>query len=289
MNFVVLALLLAADSNGFVAPKSPVTAKTTTGLTGNPSATFKTTTAMQLSVEDIIPGDLKIPDKVTVTLPSLSLPDSLNLEQELRQIQESFSGILNDVSSAGNAAASIDGFATSILSSDQVTVIYQQAVDAWDHVIQPKVVPLLEAAGIDPKDIQSADGIPSDLLLLLQATDVPPSALLLAASVTTYWMVSTVLSFGQGPPSSKPYPLQKYDPITAQEYFDTKPVQAIQRSLQIAAMSLGFGVKLITDKIEYVRHLASYTCLKMVVLFVLASPCHIYFPCSISLFRAFLP
>ena len=242
MKFLFPLFLAATTSCGvidaFFVP-SPTKKVTTTGTSKSSPSTK--TTELNLSIEDIF-ADLKLPETTTTaTLQSLSLPENIQLDQELKQIQESFSSILNGLSgdAAGGAA---------VLDNEQVNALYKQAVDVWDNVISVKVVPLLEAAGINPTDIVASEGIPSDLLLLFQ--DVPPSAMLLAAAVTTYWMVSTVLTLGKPPPSSKPYPLQKYNPFTAQEYFDNKPIQAVQRSLQIATMSLGFGVTLIKDKIE---------------------------------------
>ena len=43
---------------------------------------------------------------------------------------------------------------------------------------------------------------------------------LLVASYVTYSVVSTVLSFGQEPPPNTPYPMNKYDAVSARRYFD---------------------------------------------------------------------
>lgn len=66
----------------------------------------------------------------------------------------------------------------------------------------------------------------------------------------TYSIVSTVLSFGEEPRPSKPYPLQRYDPIAAQAYFDGKIAEAVTRALDISLISLSFGLSLLKD---YVR------------------------------------
>jgi hypothetical protein len=78
-----------------------------------------------------------------------------------------------------------------------------------------------------------------------------PAALALAAFVT-YTVVSSILTWDEPPPPSKPYLLQRYDPIGAQVYFDGKPLQALARGFEIAVKSLGFALSLLNDKVQYV-------------------------------------
>jgi hypothetical protein len=78
-----------------------------------------------------------------------------------------------------------------------------------------------------------------------------PEALALSAFVT-YTVVSNILTWDEPPPPSKPYLLQRYDPIGAQVYFDGKPLQALARGFEIAAKSLGFALSLLNDKVQYV-------------------------------------
>jgi hypothetical protein len=72
------------------------------------------------------------------------------------------------------------------------------------------------------------------------------------ATVLTYIVVSSVLTWGQPPPPSKPYPLQRYDPIDAQVFFDGKTADVLARSLEIGLKSLGFALALLKDKVKYV-------------------------------------
>jgi hypothetical protein len=72
-------------------------------------------------------------------------------------------------------------------------------------------------------------------------------------TIITYFVVSSVLTWGEAPPPSKPYPLQRYDPVAAQAYFDSRPAQFVARALQIAIKSLGFGLAILQDKIRYVQ------------------------------------
>lgn len=76
-----------------------------------------------------------------------------------------------------------------------------------------------------------------------------PEALALAAFVT-YTVVSSALTWDEPPPTSKPYPLQRYDPIAAQVFFDGKPVEAIARGLEISLKSLSFALSLLKDNVQ---------------------------------------
>jgi hypothetical protein len=80
--------------------------------------------------------------------------------------------------------------------------------------------------------------------------DTPAAAAI--ATVLNYIVVSRVRTWGQPPPPSKPYPLQRYDPIDAQVFFDGKTADVLARSLEIGFKSFGFALALLKDKIEYV-------------------------------------
>lgn len=77
-----------------------------------------------------------------------------------------------------------------------------------------------------------------------------PQLILLLSSVTTYWVFSSILSIGEEPPPSKPYPLQKYDPVSARAYYDKRLPQVIKRGLEVSIQSLKFGVNLLKDYLE---------------------------------------
>jgi hypothetical protein len=77
-----------------------------------------------------------------------------------------------------------------------------------------------------------------------------PTVLLVSSAVVTYAVVSSVLTWGQPPPASKPYPLDKYDPIAARAYFDRRLPQVVGRSLFVVLQSLQFGMSLLRDKLK---------------------------------------
>lgn len=84
-----------------------------------------------------------------------------------------------------------------------------------------------------------------------------PSLTIALSTAVTYQLVRQVLSsVGQAPlPPAQPYPNGTYDPATARAYFDQRPLQVITRGLQIAVLSLQFGLELLKDKIEYVCYI----------------------------------
>ena len=108
----------------------------------------------------------------------------------------------------------------------------------WDHWIQQYPM---------ANDVYQQTVLPQISAL---TTNVPLA--LLVSTVISYSVVSSILSWGQPPPPTKPYPLERYDPDSARAYFDGKLGEAIGRALQIATTSLGFGLALLKDKAEYV-------------------------------------
>ena len=60
-------------------------------------------------------------------------------------------------------------------------------------------------------------------------------------------MVSFVLDVGKGPPPSSPYPLGRYDPRAAREYFDTRGDTLVKRGVEVVVLSTKFGISLLND------------------------------------------
>jgi len=83
-----------------------------------------------------------------------------------------------------------------------------------------------------------------------EIASLPPTAGILISAVLTYTIVSTVLSIGQGPPPSTPYPLGRYDPNGARKYFDGRFNEVIARGLNIASQSTVFALSLLNDKLN---------------------------------------
>ena len=79
-----------------------------------------------------------------------------------------------------------------------------------------------------------------------------PSLTLILSALLSYFLVRSVLNWGAPPPPSQPYPLKKYDPITARQFFDKRIHVVIARGLEIFVKSAQFGLKLLKDQYEYV-------------------------------------
>jgi len=77
--------------------------------------------------------------------------------------------------------------------------------------------------------------------------DLPPSVTLVITSYITYAVFSALLSIGQEPPPNSPYPMNKYDAMSAKKYFDNKFGMVVKRAIEVAVLSGTFLVKLASD------------------------------------------
>lgn len=77
--------------------------------------------------------------------------------------------------------------------------------------------------------------------------DLPPSVTLVITSYITYAVVNAVLSIGQEPPPNSPYPMNKYDAMSAKKYFDNKFGMVVKRAIEVAFLSGTFLVKIASD------------------------------------------
>ena len=84
----------------------------------------------------------------------------------------------------------------------------------------------------------------------LSATTVNTPEVVGISTVITYFVVTSILTWDEAPPPSKPYPLQRYDPVAAQAYFDGRTVEFVSRALEIAIKSLKFGLKVLRDQVR---------------------------------------
>jgi hypothetical protein len=77
-------------------------------------------------------------------------------------------------------------------------------------------------------------------LPLLSTMNISPTLLLVLSTILTYSLINTLLTWGASPPPSSPYPLSKYDPITARRYFDKRPLEVLSRGVQVTLLSGAF-------------------------------------------------
>jgi hypothetical protein len=74
-----------------------------------------------------------------------------------------------------------------------------------------------------------------------------PEYTFVASTIITFLAVNTALSQQSSSPSS-PYPLNRYDALTARAYFDKRPLLVMLRALTIGSQSLHFGLSILLDK-----------------------------------------
>ncbi|KAL7567130.1 hypothetical protein ACA910_009457 [Epithemia clementina (nom. ined.)] len=87
-------------------------------------------------------------------------------------------------------------------------------------------------------------------LLLESTSELSPTVAIFVSAVVSYVSINALLTWGQPPPPSQPYPLNKYDPIAARAYFDQRLPMVLARGLQIFVQSLQFGLDLLKDKLD---------------------------------------
>jgi hypothetical protein len=84
----------------------------------------------------------------------------------------------------------------------------------------------------------------------LSVTNINTPEAIGITTIITYFVVSSILTWDEAPPPSKPYPLQRYDPVAAQAYFDGRGLEFASRALEIAIKSLRFGLKVLQDQVR---------------------------------------
>mmetsp|Transcript_11950 Transcript_11950/g.22377 ORF Transcript_11950/g.22377 Transcript_11950/m.22377 type:complete len:1017 (-) Transcript_11950:370-3420(-) len=133
-------------------------------------------------------------------------------------------------------ASQVSNLVQDFLSSVDATLLQDPTVGPTLLSVQTKVGQLLSSSNMMSSE--------QDVLLL------PPTLGIFLSATTTYVILSTIFSIGKGPPPSSPYPLGRYDPKSARAYFDQRPLSILQRGLEIASLSVGFGLKLLQDKMK---------------------------------------
>jgi ABC1 atypical kinase-like domain len=170
-----------------------------------------------------------------------SLPDTSNWKEAMTS---KLSG--NDPLSFVLGKSDFSFLSASELQEKLVTMI--AAFDAVDDELHKHIVTALS-------DLQSGIVLNYPQLepLLLSAKDdlnnVSPTLLLVGSILATAAVVNTSLNFGQTPPPSQPYPMNKYDAVSAQAYFQRRPLAVVSRASTIAFQSLQFGFSLFLDSL----------------------------------------
>jgi hypothetical protein len=164
-------------------------------------------------------------------------------------------------SSDAVSQAVVDGTASSAASVfDKITTLVESppiaaavnfvdtaltAVDTYEAIVDDTL-----SDSIFGNTWESAKEMFGPIFQTLVHPDLPPSVTILITSYITYSVVSTIMSFGQQPPPNSPYPMNKYDAVSAKRYFDGKVEAVIRRATQVALLSGTFLFKLALDFIS---------------------------------------
>ncbi|KAL7522081.1 hypothetical protein ACHAWX_006766 [Stephanocyclus meneghinianus] len=77
-------------------------------------------------------------------------------------------------------------------------------------------------------------------LPFLATIDASPSLVILLTAIVTYSIIAGLFTIVSSPPPSTPYPMNKYDPVSARRYFDSRLVEVLFRGLQVTLLSGAF-------------------------------------------------
>ena len=164
----------------------------------------------------------------SVQLPDLSLSD-LTASLDKLSVSESFQTLLSTVSDKlQTLEIPIPRETFEKLAQDCNAAL---AVFVSDH---PEIQPLAESIQQQLQNIGNEDLF-------------SPTSAVIAVCAVLVSISMVIATMGQEPPPSRPYPNDKYDPITARAYFDNRPAYVLRRGLQVAATSVGFGLNLLID------------------------------------------
>ena len=85
---------------------------------------------------------------------------------------------------------------------------------------------------------------------LFSSLSANPTLSIALSALVSFIVLNTLLNWNSGPAPTQPYPLGRYDPISARLFFDQRLPQVIFRAVEILLQSTAFGLTLLKDKIE---------------------------------------
>jgi len=206
----------------------------------------------QAAIENSVPSvNVEVPPSIFEPIQS-ALTKIIETEQALNNMEHTALSnaakfLLNILNSFDEAYAF---FASSILSvpAHALQEIISSSVAAAKSTAASVDVALLDNPIIGPvlNTIQQK-AMALSPIIGEELASLPPSVGILASAGITYGIISTVLSIGEGPPPSSPYPLGRYDPSSARQYFDQRLGDVIARGVEIAGLSTKFALGLLKD------------------------------------------
>lgn len=193
----------------------------------------------------------------------LSLDDGISaVSATTAKLEEQLSSFANSLETATptfdliNSLDNLNQFIDSSYQKDLKAVLSEfQALFTETNLLESELGTYLSNVSreIDQwllKQNPDVESLYNQILSQITSVKLDTPEVLAVSSFITYTIITSILTWDQPPPPSKPYPLERYDPIAAQVYFNDKPLQAIARGLEISLKSLRFALSLVKDKIE---------------------------------------
>jgi hypothetical protein len=181
------------------------------------------------------------------------LKEQLNTGGQIDDIITLWKEIIDTVASGmTDVVSSISSSSSSLQQLSSATSI-NDAENSFPVTFSPLALPqqqLQELHDITNQLFHAWDSFITTTTSALPAWNTPE--IILFSTILSFLAVNHVLvNWGryESPPPSVPYPLQKYDPLSAQIYFDLRPFQVFQRSMLIVTKSLRFALSLLGDRL----------------------------------------
>eukprot|EP00531_Pseudo-nitzschia_arenysensis_P000798 CAMPEP_0116142814 /NCGR_PEP_ID=MMETSP0329-20121206/15109_1 /TAXON_ID=697910 /ORGANISM="Pseudo-nitzschia arenysensis, Strain B593" /LENGTH=920 /DNA_ID=CAMNT_0003638075 /DNA_START=232 /DNA_END=2995 /DNA_ORIENTATION=+ len=101
------------------------------------------------------------------------------------------------------------------------------------------------AIGVSNEDVAKVIGLINGVTGALNTPET-----IAATAVVSFFVINSILTWGDSPPPGRPYPKGKYDPVGARIFFDRRPLQVLARSLTIASKSFAFALSIAGDYLK---------------------------------------
>jgi hypothetical protein len=187
--------------------------------------------------------NVQLPD---ISLPSVQLPDISLPNLQFPDISLPHLSASLDKLSLGDSIQTL----VSTVSDKLKTLTIPDAVlrDTFEKLAQESNAALALFVSRHPEIQRLVETIQKQLQNIgIDNAAVSPSVVVAVSALVSVSLVNAVLSIGQEPPPSQPYPNEKYDAVAAKAYFDKRLGDVLLRGLEVATTSVGFGLNILQD------------------------------------------
>jgi ABC1 atypical kinase-like domain len=168
------------------------------------------------------------------------------IQQALERLQQLSAGTLEDVSVLAQQLPRPP-------SIDLLAIHPQEIVDGITHTVDTAFAsfnPSSLTESLTDAMAQLQKQVPSSPEWFQSiASSLPTSVQLSIAAILTFGLVQWLLKQqSSSPPPNRPYPMNRYDAVSARRYFDQRPVQVLARSVEIAWLSTQFALSVFLER-----------------------------------------